>query len=480
MDGDSIDWRRKRRQVDMNWAMRSCHFEFLCFDMTTHEFNLYLSKSSHSNIPKHMESQQTVFFNQSVEGYPFGVSIGGINTKWTLAGYSLLQWFPKIIYDSPPTHFYTLPSNVTMIPFHSLAGFNPGHLVWDDFLPIHTLMHIFGLDDTTDPLLIRYELAGNKNNKTALWATCDWGSGRKEECEIILKKFGRLMMQNTEAIPITTQHSWRLHLYLDDGDTNTHNNSDNADDNSPKEQPKSNLICARHGLAGLGALTDHGIDKGHGWEQKDYETMHNHGRGGQLWRFRNFMMKRLNLPITTTPPLGPPYRIIFSERSSDMGSRSIDFNHYVGALQATVSATNATTTTDHTILQDIEILHVRMKDFSLHEQAEMVSKAAIYVTACGGGAVTATFLPRGASLLIYYDEVGGFENSRFTGKPARLDWDYFNNMAYARVHWLTQPKLFSLSSSLSTNADINIFIELVKHELALIQAQQIAYQDQQE
>jgi hypothetical protein len=34
------------------------------------------------------------------------------------------------------------------------------------------------------------------------------------------------------------------------------------------------------------------------------------------------------------------------------------------------------------------------------------------VTVCGGGAVTATFLPLGSSVVLYYVENGGVQNNR--------------------------------------------------------------------
>lgn len=441
-------WKRKRQHVDMTWASRSCHFQFLCLDLETHEFALYLNqqqRASPNTIDPRMESQQTVFFNQSADGHPYGVAMGGINAKWTHAAFPRLKWFPTIHYNAPPTHFYTLPSNVTMIPFHSLAAFNPGHLVWDDFLPIYTLLQIFGLQDTTEPLLIRYQLPG----EDGLWAGCDWKGSRTRDCEFMLNKFGPLMVRRPEAIPITTQTTVRLQLFDDDQDAG-----------GPR--PKSNLVCARHALAGIGALTDHGVEKGHGWEQRDYETMYNHGRGGQLWKFRNFLLDHLQLNLSTTTtttnhrPRGPPYRIVFSERSSDMGHRSLDFTQYVNVLKTTPE------------LRDVDIIQVQMKDLTLTQQAELVGEAAIYVTGCGGGAVTATFLPRGASILVFYSEFGGVENSRPSGKPARLDWDYFNNMAYVRVHWVTQPR----SRQRILPAQLSLVTELVIHEMEVIRGQQ--------
>lgn len=440
-------WRRKRQHVDMNWAYRSCHFQFLCLDIETHEFTIYLNPQQQHSIDPHYESQQTVFFNQSADGYPYGVAIGGINAKWTHAAYPRLKWFPTVQYQAP-TNFYTLPSHVTMIPFHSLSASNPGHLVWDDFLPIYTLHQIFGLEESMEPLLIRYQLPGE-----GLWAGCDWKPSRTRDCDLMLTKFGPLMVHRPEAFNITTQSTFRLDL------------QDDEDGDGPA--PKSNLVCARHGLAGIGALTDHGVDKGHGWEQRDYETMYNHGRGGQLWKFRNFLLQHLNLPptlTTTHPPPGPPYRIVFSEHSSDMGHRSLDFSQYVKALKALTTYE----------LPDVDIVQVQMKSLSLLQQAELVGQAAIYVTGCGGGAVTATFLPRGASVLVFYSEFGGVENSKNSGKPARLDWDYFNNMAYLRVHWITQPR----NRQRIPPEQLSLFTELILHEMELIRDQQESWDEE--
>jgi len=45
--------------------------------------------------------------------------------------------------------------------------------------------------------------------------------------------------------------------------------------------------------------------------------------------------------------------------------------------------------------------------------------------------ISATFLPKGASLLVFFNEYEGLKNS-----PARLDWDMWNNLGYIRTHLL--------------------------------------------
>jgi hypothetical protein len=86
------------------------------------------------------------------------------------------------------------------------------------------------------------------------------------------------------------------------------------------------------------------------------------------------------------------------------------------------------------------------------------------VSACGGGAVTATFLPHGSSVILYYVEDGGVESNRRTGRPALLDWDLFNNMAWVRSHWLP-------SGTMNNATDLDIFVKLVGHELDIIDDQ---------
>jgi hypothetical protein len=459
---DPFYWSRKRKHLELNWMTRSCHFQFLCLDTTLNDFVVFFPPSVPKPPTPHHYHSSTIFTNSSATE---GMSIGGINAKWGHEGIPFLKWFPRVSHD-PPTQFYTLPSNVTLIPFHSLAAFNPGHLVWDDFLPIFTLLQIFGLvreesstptttaaiPTLTDLLLLRYILPGREG----LWAGCDWRPDRQEECHQMLSKFGPLMIHHVPALPLTTQNSTRLHVSVAN---------------------QSNYICARNALAGLGSLTDHGTTKLHGWEESDYESVHNAGRGGQLWRFRNFMLNNLgllrknhdgddtNTAIINEPP-STPFLILFSEASSANPLRNMHFNVFVQALKDLPNFDSL----------KIQIQQVQMKQYSLKEQAELVQRTAIYVTVSGGGAVSATFLPRGSSLLVFYSETGGASNNRPTGMPARLDWDYFNNMAYTRVHWLSKPKKSGLQVS---PEDLEIFVELVLHEVDIMTRQRRDWENRQ-
>jgi hypothetical protein len=101
------------------------------------------------------------------------------------------------------------------------------------------------------------------------------------------------------------------------------------------DKPKSKYICARHGVAGMGSLTDHGTQKSHGWQPRDYQITHNVGRGGAFNQFRNVMMNNVDIPIATTPTL--PHNIVFSVKSSSSWKRRLDFQPQNQALQTTFS-----------------------------------------------------------------------------------------------------------------------------------------------
>jgi hypothetical protein len=303
-------WKRKSKFLDASWKHRSCHFQFFCYDVDEKKFVIYLDQkdqgstaSEFSHLDDHTgfwDVSQTYFRNMTQVNphqvpagrnkfhiadvhHPYGVSIGSVNGKWTQLGIPRLQWFPEVRFGPIPIHHdkaesseniyqvYTLPASVVMIPFHSLAASNPGHLVWDDFLPLYTLLQIFGFTNdnpeisqyssastttksSLDLLLIRFVLPPEPNSTEdrGLWAGCDWLKEVARQCQKMLHKFAPLMIREKSAWQTTTQRDPALQFF----------------DDSSKENKKRKLICAKNGLAGIGGLSDHGTEKGHGWDQR--------------------------------------------------------------------------------------------------------------------------------------------------------------------------------------------------------------------
>jgi hypothetical protein len=174
--------KQKMEQFEWTWMSRSCHFSFLCLDLEEKDYVLFRDPREHQRLVPYLERRRpdgneksdsqasssnswrdasqsfllthppittTTTTNKKTRVDPLGVSLGGINRKWMMKkiGVGRLKWFPRIVDDitaenisnsseSQSGHvplyqegFYTLPSHVIMIPFHSLAAYNPGHLV---------------------------------------------------------------------------------------------------------------------------------------------------------------------------------------------------------------------------------------------------------------------------------------------------------------------------------------------------------------
>jgi hypothetical protein len=410
-------------QQELSWMHRSCHYSFLCFDTKEKDFVVF-QEPKEKELLEHLKERPILDASQSSIRYNLhnnSVSLGGVNLKWTMNDYGVprLKWSPRVV-ESAPFSFYTLPEDVVLVPFHSLSGSNPGHLVWDDFLPVYTLLGMFQLLDNKEPLMLRYTLADGRG----LWGSCDFRKEKKAACKLMHKKFYPMMNQNSNSM-LTTNVLAQFNVTTPD--------------------PKSHLICARHGVAGIGSLTDHGTGKTHGWEPDDYRSTHNHGRGGLFWNFRLFAMRNVGV---VDEPMTVPYRIIFSLESSTIANRKMHFETQIKLFKKSFDP------------KEVVVESYSFKDYSLKKQIEIASRASIFITGCGGGAVTATFLPKGASVFLYYAEDGGVAKNKRTGTPARLDWDLFNNLGYLRVHWIPR--------TLSKSEEAEVLINMVEHELEII------------
>jgi hypothetical protein len=373
----------------------------------------------------------TMNHNASLSSLP--LAVGGINPRWQgkefNQGIEKVKWAPKVLGELP-TKYYMLEDDVVLVPFHSFAGHNVGHLLWDDFLPIYTLLQIFGFlekDDASSsydyrPLLIRLDTL------PTLYASCEIRRNKKSGCAQNFHKF--LPLMGIDPNTFTTLKEVQL---------TTNNNNKNPDTSIP--------ICARHAVAGLGMLTDHGL-KDHGWEPLATDAVHNVGKGPQLYQFRNFMIRNMGLPVV--PPSlvqQQQFHILLNAHSSRDAERDFGLEEQHRVLTAAFPTTRVSV--------------VKLSDYTLQEQVELVSQRTnIFVSTCGGGSMTAFFLPRGASLILYYAEKSGFNFDKFalTGGPAILDWDLFNNVGYLRVHWLP-------IGTMNTQEGLEALMYLIRHEM---------------
>jgi hypothetical protein len=156
------------------------------------------------------------------------------------------------------------------------------------------------------------------------------------------------------------------------------------------------------------------------------------------------MVQNLGLPTETL--LTTSHRIVFSLKSSDIEMRSLDFFQQIESVKKNFP-------------QD-RVESFVFKELSLSEQIQIASQTSVFITLCGGGAVTAMFLPKGAVVIAYYGQ-DGVENNILTGKPALLDWDLLNSMSHLRVHWMPR-------NTMDGPLDKKTLVLLIQHELEIM------------
>jgi hypothetical protein len=454
------------------WMYRSCQFRNLCFDTNRSDFVLlenpietaFQSKRVDKSYisTSMMSSGNHTSTATATSSTPF-VAIGGINPRWQgkdfNQGMEKVKWFPRILSASDVATannhiaIYQLPPHVVLVPFHSLAAHNVGHLLWDDFLPLYTLLQMFGLanDQQHDRvpsqplqhLFLRTVLPPGQ----LLYGTCEMRRKKGKKCAENFHKF--LPLLGVDPHTFSTTRDYQL----------VWNN--NRPPSSTTTTTTTTLICAKQGVAGMGMLTDHGR-KDHGWDpRQDHEKdggpsslsmVHNVGRGPLLYSFRNYMVHNFlessstTTASTVTSSSSIPFTIVISIHSSSDVDRDLGFEAQITVLRQAFPNT--------------AIHVVQFSNMTLLEQVQLVSKTSLLISTCGGGAMTATFLPRGASVIFYYQESGGFDFAHFnlTGGAAILDWDLFNNAAYLRVHWLP-------IGSMNTLAGMESLMYLIRHEM---------------
>ena len=376
---------------------RSCLFQHLCFNTTTKRFILFASPAEEALAPYTATSPRamisTSMYNKSVALGP----LGKIQLQKEGNRYDLFKWFPDIIVqhdnEQQPTGFYELPDNVVWIPFQIIAGQNPGHLLWDSFLTIFRLLTMFDLQpESTSLLLTRLHLP------RAVWGTCQMNRAVYEKCQKIVPKFLPIMGVPPETF--STTHDFNLTITANDG------------------LAQSDLVCARTGAAGLGLLADHGWGK-HGQEENDWHDYRFAGQSNLLHQFRDYGMQNLGVLSQKGGRLNDNYRIVFSVNSTSSAGRRSDFVPEIAACRAAFGHD-----------ANIEIHTVELASMPLVQQVEFISETDILIGAMGGGTATATFLPDGASLILWY--------ILFHDEPQYLDFGIFENAGYIQPHWLPQ------------------------------------------
>lgn len=205
------------------------------------------------------------------------------------------------------------------------------------------------------------------------------------------------------------------------------------------------LVCFPHAGSGLTAFSNQASGH-HGWNPQDAAPPA-FGRAPLLFAYTRHMMKHIGVSDAAKRSL-QEIVIFFSSRSSER--INLNFNRHAKAIEdALPELTKLVHTVAGTSELKITVKHAELFAMSAKEQAEMVSTACMCVTAAGGGAFTAQFLPRGSALLLY-EEQGGEHHHK-----GRVDWKFFNALGWVRPTF--RPA--------SEYGDLNLLMQHIKREL---------------
>ena len=461
--------------VGENWDWdssnyRSCHIQHLCLD---------ISKRSFVMIPSHFQGTlNRTLSSKDKNNHPFDVIATNMDTS-VMMGQSIRlgngePWFPQQTIPTPVGvkeasinlssnhqggyyYYYALPSNVVWMPYYAEQpnANNPGHLMWDYFLPIFNLASMFGLLDEKESYHNNNRQKDIRLFLTNLDKFCV--SYAPNPCWNVTTKFLPLLGVD----PSTFYNIYNPRLFL--------SNQPQLQQHLQSQPLTSNLICARHGAVGIGMLTDHGYKK-HGQLIDDYRIVHNVGRGPTFWDFRSFMLKQIRdnvaLHLTDggqTKQEWPPLVITISINSSNNPTRRRDFSKQLNAIIAGLRSVDATSERDRVLIQTVV-----MGKLPLNEQLRIVQESAIFISVIGGAASTAMFLNRNSCLILYFDDLDDFVqgappgprglNSSSLQMPSMMDWDFWNHASYLRVHWLP-------IKTMDTEKGLNVLVKLIHNEI---------------
>jgi hypothetical protein len=242
--------------------------------------------------------------------------------------------------ESPPniTSYYKLDG--VWLAYETFRGCNDGHVFWDLFLPLQTMLDMFGLN--SEPLLLtRYPARFDCARMTAAVEAALGYHGRTPRHE-------QLRIRNAQ----------------------------------------SRYVCASHSAWGFSWMNDHGVNH-HGWKPGDLEWPFNLRRGGEMRHLRSRVLNSLGIPANVHAS-ELPVSILFSSTSSRDKRRRIVFNSTVLRMQGK--------------FPNVSIGERTMYEMELAKQIQVVAQSTIYVSACGGGSFPAFFLPKGATLILYGDK----------------------------------------------------------------------------
>ena len=390
-------------EPDNSWLFRSCKFQNVCFDTNAKEFVFVQSPTERALKDTFLRASSKEFIAiSSLAKEESKFSLGPIHFETSPQEEESLRWFPKIIQrdEMPTTGFYELPSNIVLVPFRAALEKKDASLaqvLWDTFFPIYTLLFIFKLTP-------------------------------KEGMKMF--PIQHLVATQTE-VKMGSMHI----LQLLTGQYN-HQLVSTSNFHVQPQQLRSNLICARTAVAGLGIIADRGFHLPERWRTKNPAippaalhaisvnlSTHNVAQGIVLKQFRDFMLDNLGFPTTATESQGIQITFYSTQQS--------EIHQQIMTKLASAKTDMKVSSLERSLVDSSS---------SLSETIKGIAESSVLIVDCCSqeAALAAALLPLGSTLVILLDEQKQGGMSAEEVKMNSWTWELLDNAGYIRTHWLTK------------------------------------------
>jgi len=443
------------------WMYRSCQFRHLCYDMTQQELVVFPSPAEqqlqallNERPDRPLVTIQSLLSNNNnkvalgpiPEFHPKGSTVADQRRQ--------LEWFPVAISQLPEHGYYQLPSNVVLVPFSSAAGpsssrrttGSSGPSAWQDCLSMFTLLSMFGLlephqgdqQQQQQPEILVMDLNHHQSSSSI---------DKKSTFRQLLAAMG---VGDHGYIPSAEALSLQL---------------------APGQAVRgSDLVCARTGAAGVGMVANLLAVKPD--TVHDLAWTHNAGVSARVQEFRDFVAEQGQVLVTSSAASATATAAVKSSGSHELAITF--FESPINGLLDDAEPRQELASQDfqeaykrvRSAFSDkgVAVERVQAGSLDFTSRARAAADSIVFVAFCGKHIVAATFLPRGASLVVYCDGGDGNESDRKASWSKRLDWKMLHNAAYFRTHWIAL-------QSIRTEEGLTELLRLVQSEFDLARQQ---------
>ena len=363
-------------EITPSYVGRTCIFSNVYYEPSAKAFHYFASPQESRLYKDAQELQETITV---ASGYYFSESTKKRNDdamKFAFTAH-LNETIPKsaltvVIRDKPHT---TIP---TFLLYHMSYSFNPGHILWDDILSFFTMLDFFQLASERD---VYQPVPLHMGHLPDPFYRCNPPKFRWDICGKMVSK----LYPSLSGVDVVSKEN---------GDAFRVGNA------FADKTLSSSMIRLPLVIAGQGRLAEYGCSRA---ECATHWT-------GRLYRFRQWTLENIfggerqaaieqNVPathITVALPVGNSHEGV------------LWFEDIIPALQ-----------------QQFGNETVRVVDFaslSLQDQARLAIATKVLLINAGGGSMTATFLPRGSTIILFHP--GSWNDATF-----------YNAQGYINVVW---------------------------------------------